>query len=139
MPRSVRVEAFNSTAIKVSWRPPRESEQNGIIRGYQIQYRQVDEDDQPVSREVKSYDVQDGTKKDVIIDDLIPDSYYSVTVAAYTRKGDGEHSRSKKAKTNGAGNNYNALLSSSFSMKSMECLPKNAMLCMQIECMQHAK
>jgi len=37
-PKRVKVEALNSTAIRVQWRPPLEKEQNGVIRGYQVYY-----------------------------------------------------------------------------------------------------
>jgi hypothetical protein len=40
-PRRVRLRAINSTAIHISWRPPRDP--NNVIRGYQIHYQVRDE------------------------------------------------------------------------------------------------
>ena len=44
-PRRLRMQALNSTAINVQWRPPLENEQNGIIRGYQIFYSLFNENE----------------------------------------------------------------------------------------------
>jgi len=42
-PRRVRLDAVNSTAVHIQWRPPLEREQNGVIRGYQVLYMRIDE------------------------------------------------------------------------------------------------
>ena len=35
-PRNVDVQVINSTSIEVSWSPPPDNDQNGIIIGYQL-------------------------------------------------------------------------------------------------------
>ena len=35
-PRNIIVQAISSTSIRVSWQPPSENDQNGIIIGYQL-------------------------------------------------------------------------------------------------------
>jgi len=58
-PRRVRLEAVNSTAVRVQWRAPLEREQNGVIRGYQVLYLRIDDREQGVGR-TRVYDVMDG-------------------------------------------------------------------------------
>ena len=101
-PRKVKVEAVNSTAVSVQWRPPQDKEHNGIIRGYQIHYVQVNEADEPQAVPIM-FDLADGSKSEAIVANLLPDTSYQFQVAAYTRKGDGERSKPKKVKTKGAG------------------------------------
>jgi hypothetical protein len=101
-PRRVKVEVYNSTAVKVEWRSPDEADQNGVIRGYQVHYVRLNDKDDAVGLP-GLYDVTDPTKTEVIVPGLIPDTNYQFQVAAYTRKGDGERSRPRKVKTKGAG------------------------------------
>lgn len=100
-PRKVKIEPLNSTAIGVQWQSPAARQHNGIIRGYQIHYVQVTESSEPIGDpmvlEIES------TKTEAVLSNLVPDAYYQVQVAAYTRKGEGERTRSKKVKTKGAG------------------------------------
>ena len=98
------VEAVNSTAVKVSWRPPLNKERNGIIRGYQVHYVKVNKDDVPIGISGME-DARGSEIHEIVIGSLQPDSYYQIIVAAYTRKGDGERSRPKTVKTKGAGEN----------------------------------
>ncbi|KAK2179862.1 hypothetical protein NP493_469g03030 [Ridgeia piscesae] len=100
-PRRVRVEAFNSTSIKVEWQPPSLKERNGIIRGYQVHYIEVDRHGQTTGRP-QMYDLMDGDKYEVTLAKLKPDTWYQVRVAAYTRKGDGQRSPARRVKTKGA-------------------------------------
>lgn len=37
-PRKLEVEALNSTALRVTWKPPLQLKQHGQIRGYQVIY-----------------------------------------------------------------------------------------------------
>ena len=101
-PRKVKADAINSTSIRVEWKSPANRERNGIIRGYQIHYSAVNEDEQPIGLP-EMYDLIDGEKTEVVITGLRPDTFYLVQVAAYTRKGDGDRSRGRKVKTKGAG------------------------------------
>ncbi len=99
----MRVEAVNSTAVKVSWRPPQNKERNGIIRGYQVHYVKVNKDDMPIGISGME-DARGSEIQEITITKLEPDTYYQFIVAAYTRKGDGERSRPRSIKTKGAGN-----------------------------------
>uniref|UniRef100_A0ACB8F5Q3 Uncharacterized protein n=1 Tax=Sphaerodactylus townsendi TaxID=933632 RepID=A0ACB8F5Q3_9SAUR len=54
-PRKVEVEPVNSTAIRVSWKPPLSNKQHGQIRGYQVTYVKLENNDsrgQPVIKDV---------------------------------------------------------------------------------------
>lgn len=41
-PRKLEVEAINSTAIRVTWKPPLSGKQHGQIRGYQVIYSRLE-------------------------------------------------------------------------------------------------
>ncbi|GAA6108251.1 receptor-type tyrosine-protein phosphatase F isoform X1, partial [Tachysurus ichikawai] len=41
-PRKLEVEAINSTAIRVTWKPPLSVKQHGQIRGYQVIYSRLE-------------------------------------------------------------------------------------------------
>ncbi|KAF3697976.1 Receptor-type tyrosine-protein phosphatase delta [Channa argus] len=99
-PRKVEVEAVNSSSIKVIWRSPMPTKQHGQIRGYQVHYvRMVNGEPtgQPVIKDILIDDAQE-----MIITELQAESTYSVTVAAYTTKGDGARSKPKLITTTGA-------------------------------------
>uniref|UniRef100_A0A7N9AV45 protein-tyrosine-phosphatase n=1 Tax=Mastacembelus armatus TaxID=205130 RepID=A0A7N9AV45_9TELE len=99
-PRKVEVEAVNSSSIKVIWRSPMPTKQHGQIRGYQVHYvRMVNGEPtgQPVIKDILIDDAQE-----MIIADLQAETTYSVTVAAYTTKGDGARSKPKLITTTGA-------------------------------------
>ncbi|XP_051785954.1 receptor-type tyrosine-protein phosphatase delta isoform X5 [Erpetoichthys calabaricus] len=99
-PRKVEVEAVNSTSIKVTWRSPVPNKQHGQIRGYQVHYVKMDNGEprgQPLIKDVMLADAQE-----MIISGLQPETTYSVTVTAYTTKGDGARSKPKLVSTTGA-------------------------------------
>ncbi|XP_057200354.1 receptor-type tyrosine-protein phosphatase S isoform X19 [Triplophysa rosa] len=99
-PRKVEVEAVNSSSVKVLWRSPVPSRQHGQIRGYQVHYvRMVNGEPvgHPVIRDILIDDAQE-----LFLTDLYAESTYSVTVAAYTTKGDGARSKPKLVTTTGA-------------------------------------
>ncbi|XP_060087644.1 receptor-type tyrosine-protein phosphatase F isoform X12 [Heteronotia binoei] len=99
-PRKVEVEPVNSTAIRVSWKSPLSNKQHGQIRGYQVTYVKLENNDsrgQPVIK-----DVMFAESQETIIGGLLPETSYSVTIAAYTTKGDGARSKSKLVTTTGA-------------------------------------
>ncbi|KAG8454511.1 hypothetical protein GDO86_000939 [Hymenochirus boettgeri] len=99
-PRKVEVEVLNSTAIKVFWRSPIQNRQHGQIRGYQVHYVRMDNGEArglPLIKDVMLADAQE-----MIISGLQPETSYSVTVAAYTMKGDGARSKPKLVTTKGA-------------------------------------
>uniref|UniRef100_A0A8C2ER40 Receptor-type tyrosine-protein phosphatase S n=1 Tax=Cyprinus carpio TaxID=7962 RepID=A0A8C2ER40_CYPCA len=99
-PRKVEVEAVNSSCVKVLWRSPVPSRQHGQIRGYQVHYvRMVNGEPvgHPVIKDMLIDDAQE-----LILTDLHAETMYSVTVAAYTTKGDGARSKPKLVTTTGA-------------------------------------
>ncbi|XP_056883705.1 receptor-type tyrosine-protein phosphatase S isoform X32 [Takifugu flavidus] len=108
-PRKVEVEALNSSSVKVIWRSPMPSKQHGQIRGYQVHYvRMVNGEPtgQPAIKDILIDDAQweydDSTEHEMVITDLQAEMTYSVTVAAYTTKGDGARSKPKLITTTGA-------------------------------------
>ncbi|XP_050970887.1 receptor-type tyrosine-protein phosphatase S isoform X19 [Labeo rohita] len=108
-PRKVEVEAVNSTSVKVLWRSPVPSRQHGQIRGYQVHYvRMVNGEPlgHPVIKDILIDDAQweydDSAEHELVLADLHAETTYSVTVAAYTTKGDGARSKPKLVTTTGA-------------------------------------
>ncbi|XP_038625661.1 receptor-type tyrosine-protein phosphatase delta isoform X23 [Tachyglossus aculeatus] len=108
-PRKVEVEAVNSTSVKVSWRSPVPNKQHGQIRGYQVHYVRMENGEpkgQPMLKDVMLADAQwefdDTAEHDMIISGLQPETSYSLTVTAYTTKGDGARSKPKLVSTTGA-------------------------------------
>uniref|UniRef100_A0A7N4PI30 protein-tyrosine-phosphatase n=1 Tax=Sarcophilus harrisii TaxID=9305 RepID=A0A7N4PI30_SARHA len=100
-PRKVEVEVLNSTAIKVLWRSPVPSRQHGQIRGYQVHYVRMENGEAKGLPQIK--DVMLADAQEMVIDKLQPETSYSVTVAAYTMKGDGARSKPKLVVTKGTG------------------------------------
>ncbi|XP_047727100.1 receptor-type tyrosine-protein phosphatase F isoform X8 [Prionailurus viverrinus] len=99
-PRKVEVEPLNSTAVRVSWKLPVPSKQHGQIRGYQVTYVRLENGEPrgpPIIQDVMLAEAQETT-----ISGLTPETTYSVTVAAYTTKGDGARSKPKIVTTTGA-------------------------------------
>ncbi|XP_073758867.1 receptor-type tyrosine-protein phosphatase F isoform X11 [Callorhinus ursinus] len=99
-PRKVEVEPLNSTAVHVSWKLPVPSKQHGQIRGYQVTYVRLENGEPrgpPIIQDVMLAEAQETT-----ISGLTPETTYSVTVAAYTTKGDGARSKPKIVTTTGA-------------------------------------
>ncbi|XP_047241237.1 receptor-type tyrosine-protein phosphatase S-like isoform X19 [Girardinichthys multiradiatus] len=108
-PRKVEVEAVNSSSIKVIWRSPVPTKQHGQIRGYQVHYvRMVNGEPtgQPVIKDIliddAQWDYDDTTEHEMIVTELQAETTYSITVAAYTTKGDGARSKPKLITTTGA-------------------------------------
>ncbi|XP_057194005.1 protein tyrosine phosphatase receptor type Fa isoform X5 [Triplophysa rosa] len=99
-PRRVEVDNVNSTALRVSWKPPLQQRQHGQIRGYQVVYSRLENGEprgQPIIMDMELPEAQEA-----IITGLLPETTYSVTVAAYTTKGDGARSKAKVVTTTGA-------------------------------------
>uniref|UniRef100_A0AAQ4PK53 Receptor-type tyrosine-protein phosphatase F n=1 Tax=Gasterosteus aculeatus aculeatus TaxID=481459 RepID=A0AAQ4PK53_GASAC len=104
-PRKVEADALNSTALRVTWKPPLSVKQHGQIRGYQVVYSRLENGEphgQPVIMDVSLPDAQVLTHSEAIVSGLLPETTYSVTVAAYTTKGDGARSKAKVVTTTGA-------------------------------------
>ncbi|XP_051996644.1 receptor-type tyrosine-protein phosphatase F-like isoform X2 [Xyrauchen texanus] len=99
-PRRIEVDNVNSTALRVSWKPPLQQKQHGHIRGYQVVYSRLENGEprgQPSILDVALPEAQE-----TFITGLLPETTYSVTVAAYTTKGDGARSKAKVVTTTGA-------------------------------------
>nr|XP_046176903.1 receptor-type tyrosine-protein phosphatase F isoform X7 [Oncorhynchus gorbuscha] len=99
-PRKLEVEAVNSTAIRVTWKAPLPGKQHGQIRGYQVIFSRLENGEprgQPNIMDVALPEAQEAT-----ITGLHSETTYSVTVAAYTTKGDGARSKAKVITTTGA-------------------------------------
>ncbi|XP_055796814.1 receptor-type tyrosine-protein phosphatase S isoform X8 [Salvelinus fontinalis] len=108
-PRRVEVEVLNSTALKVMWRSLLPGRQHGQIRGYQVHYVRVEYGESrglPLIKDVMLADAQwetdDTAEYEMVIGGLQSDTTYSITVAAYTTKGDGARSKPKLVVTKGA-------------------------------------
>ncbi|ELW62139.1 Receptor-type tyrosine-protein phosphatase F [Tupaia chinensis] len=108
-PRKVEVEPLNSTAVHVSWKLPVPSKQHGQIRGYQVTYVRLENGEPrgpPVIQDVMLAEAQwqpeESEDYETTISGLTPETTYSVTVAAYTTKGDGARSKPKIVMTTGA-------------------------------------
>ncbi|XP_073704982.1 receptor-type tyrosine-protein phosphatase F isoform X8 [Garra rufa] len=99
-PRKVEAEAVNSTAIRVTWKPPLSGKQHGQIRGYQVIYSRL-ENGEPRSQPY-IMDVALPEAQEAVITGLFSETSYSVAVAAYTTKGDGARSKAKVVTTTGA-------------------------------------
>ncbi|XP_055111123.1 receptor-type tyrosine-protein phosphatase F isoform X12 [Symphalangus syndactylus] len=108
-PRKVEVEPLNSTAVHVYWKLPVPSKQHGQIRGYQVTYVRLENGEPrglPVIQDVMLAEAQwrpeESEDYETTISGLTPETTYSVTVAAYTTKGDGARSKPKIVTTTGA-------------------------------------
>ena len=104
----MRADVVNSTAIRVQWRPPDNNNDHsgpppmpGVIRGYRV-YVSVDGAD-PSTPPAAPRDISDSEATEVIVGGLRPDTTYLVHATAYTRRGDGQPSRTVKVRTKGAG------------------------------------
>ncbi|XP_038859210.1 receptor-type tyrosine-protein phosphatase F-like [Salvelinus namaycush] len=108
-PRKLEVEAVNSTAIRVTWKAPLPGKQHGQIRGYQVIFSRLENGEprgQPNIMDVAlpeaQWNIEESTEYEATITGLHSETSYSVTVAAYTTKGDGARSKAKVITTTGA-------------------------------------
>uniref|UniRef100_A0A673AIB3 Receptor-type tyrosine-protein phosphatase delta n=1 Tax=Sphaeramia orbicularis TaxID=375764 RepID=A0A673AIB3_9TELE len=104
-PRGVEAETVNSSALKVTWRAPAPERQHGQIRGYQVHYVRMNYGEpqgQPLIKDILIEDSQVHTHSllfvtnesiIVVLGDLKADTSYSISVGAYTAKGDGARSK----------------------------------------------
>ncbi|XP_041445138.1 protein tyrosine phosphatase receptor type F L homeolog isoform X15 [Xenopus laevis] len=99
-PRKVEVDSVNSTSVRVTWKSPLPTKQNGQIRGYQVTYVRLEGGEPRGNPIIK--DVMLSEAQDAVITGLSPETTYSITVAAYTTKGDGARSKPKVVSTTGA-------------------------------------
>eukprot|EP00057_Strongylocentrotus_purpuratus_P029799 XP_011684273.1 PREDICTED: receptor-type tyrosine-protein phosphatase delta [Strongylocentrotus purpuratus] len=105
-PRKVRVRVHNSTTIRVQWQAPDPDLQNGEIRGYRIDYQTVTEEGDPVGSPqvlfINQPDLRDDIEDQVaVLSDLLPKTFYSIEIAAFTVRGDGIRSTTEIQQTPG--------------------------------------
>ncbi|XP_041134224.1 receptor-type tyrosine-protein phosphatase F-like isoform X6 [Polyodon spathula] len=108
-PRKVEAEAINSTAIRVTWKAPLSNKQHGQIRGYQVTYSRLENSEprgQPLIKDIMlpeaQWKVEEPADYEAVITGLLSETTYSITIAAYTTKGDGARSKAKVISTMGA-------------------------------------
>ncbi|KAM4022492.1 receptor-type tyrosine-protein phosphatase F isoform 12-T13 [Anomaloglossus baeobatrachus] len=99
-PRKVEVDSVNSTSVRVTWKSPLPTKQNGQIRGYQVTYVRLESGEPRGNPVIK--DVMLAEAQEALITGLSPETTYSITLAAYTTKGDGARSKPKIVTTTGA-------------------------------------
>lgn len=99
-PRGVEAETVNASAVRVKWRAPAPERQHGLIRGYQVHYVRMNYGEpqgQPFIKDIliddSQWEYDDSTVYEVVLGDLKADTAYSVSVGAYTAKGDGARSK----------------------------------------------
>ncbi|KAM8839370.1 receptor-type tyrosine-protein phosphatase S isoform 2-T2 [Synchiropus picturatus] len=107
-PRQVEVQPFNSSALRVSWRSVLPRLQQGQIRGYQVHYSRAEGSESRNLPRIKDLLLDESqmqedntTLYEMILGGLKAETFYSVSVAAYTTKGDGAHSKAKLVQTPG--------------------------------------
>ncbi|KAK7884142.1 hypothetical protein WMY93_027265, partial [Mugilogobius chulae] len=98
--QKVEVYPLNSTALRVMWKPPIRLKHHGPIRGYQVLYAKL-ENNEPTGQAV-ILDVSEPEAQDTIITGLQPETTYSVTVTAHNTQGQGAPSTARQATTTGA-------------------------------------
>ncbi|XP_035490715.2 receptor-type tyrosine-protein phosphatase S-like isoform X6 [Scophthalmus maximus] len=107
-PRQVDVKPLNSSALRVTWRSVLPRLRQGQIRGYQVHFSRAESGESRNLPRIKDIlldesqmEEDDSTLYELILGSLKPETVYSVSVAAYTTKGDGTHSKPKLVQTPG--------------------------------------
>uniref|UniRef100_A0A8C4WYI2 protein-tyrosine-phosphatase n=1 Tax=Eptatretus burgeri TaxID=7764 RepID=A0A8C4WYI2_EPTBU len=105
-PRRISVKPQNSTAVLIRWRAPPRDRHHGTIRGYQVHLSRMAPGMPPGHPRMQDIMLPDSQRDDkdheVIIGNLLPETTYVITMAAYTARGDGVRSKSKVFTTPGA-------------------------------------
>ena len=94
-PSSVSVSEVTSSSITVQWGPVECIHHNGNITGYSVRYREVE------SGNTDTVFVSGDSETETTITGLIPDTIYSVEVAAVNDAGTGVYSAFQLIKTRG--------------------------------------
>ncbi|XP_031175311.1 Down syndrome cell adhesion molecule-like protein 1 homolog [Sander lucioperca] len=91
-PLDMQLEALTSHSIKVTWKPPRLDQRNGVLRSYSISYREYD----PAGRQFKRWQhvsvAATRELESVILSNLKPSARYGVIIQAKTYAGIGPSS-----------------------------------------------
>uniref|UniRef100_A0A3Q2XW01 Cell adhesion molecule DSCAM n=1 Tax=Hippocampus comes TaxID=109280 RepID=A0A3Q2XW01_HIPCM len=97
-PQDVILEPTSPQSIKVSWKPPHKHLQNGVIRGYQVGYREYSPGGSHQFT-IISVDTTGDTMESIVLDNLKKFTQYSVVVQAANRAGTGPSSQQVVTKT----------------------------------------
>uniref|UniRef100_A0A8C2XGK7 protein-tyrosine-phosphatase n=1 Tax=Cyclopterus lumpus TaxID=8103 RepID=A0A8C2XGK7_CYCLU len=107
-PRQVDVKPLNSSALRVTWRSVLPRLRQGQVRGYQVHFSRAERSDSRNLPRIKDLlldesqmEEADSTQYELILGGLKAETVYSISVAAYTTKGDGAHSKAKLVQTLG--------------------------------------
>ncbi|XP_078791785.1 receptor-type tyrosine-protein phosphatase S isoform X4 [Oryzias latipes] len=107
-PRQVDVQPLNSSALRVTWRSVLPQLRQGQIRGYQVHFSRAESGESRTLPRIKDLlldesqmEEDESTLYELILGGLKAETLYSVSVAAYTTKGDGAHSKARLVKTTG--------------------------------------
>ncbi|XP_010784288.1 receptor-type tyrosine-protein phosphatase delta-like [Notothenia coriiceps] len=107
-PRQVDLQPLNSSAIRATWRSVLPRLRQGQIRGYQVHFGRADSGESRNLPRIKDLlldesqmEEDDSTQYELILESLKAETFYSISVAAYTTKGDGAHSKAKLVQTLG--------------------------------------
>ena len=94
VPQNVTIELVLSRSFTISWQPPADEDQNGLITHYTVLTTDLATDDTTVLNTTDTIS---------IVSDLIPFTTYEVTVAAHTSAGRGPFSVTQTVQTLEAG------------------------------------
>ncbi|XP_034744852.1 receptor-type tyrosine-protein phosphatase S-like isoform X10 [Etheostoma cragini] len=107
-PRQVDVQPLNASALRVSWRSVLPRLRQGQVRGYQVHFSRSESGESRTLPQIKDIlldesqmEEDDSTQYELILGGLKSETLYSISVAAYTTKGDGAHSKTKLVQTLG--------------------------------------
>uniref|UniRef100_A0A8C5HQ66 Receptor-type tyrosine-protein phosphatase delta n=1 Tax=Gouania willdenowi TaxID=441366 RepID=A0A8C5HQ66_GOUWI len=95
-PQGVEADTVNASAVRVKWRAPAPELRHGQIRGYQVHYVRMNYGEpqgQPFVKDILIDDSQWEYDESTEYVNLRADTAYSITVGAYTAKGDGARSK----------------------------------------------
>ncbi|XP_039872319.1 Down syndrome cell adhesion molecule homolog isoform X5 [Simochromis diagramma] len=98
-PLDMQLVALSSSSIKVTWKPPRTELRNGVLRGYNINYREYD----PVAKQFKRWQyltvAATREQETVTLVNLKPSTMYGVLIQAKTIAGVGPASNAPLCST----------------------------------------
>ncbi|XP_006781576.1 protein sidekick-1-like isoform X3 [Neolamprologus brichardi] len=98
-PLDMQLVALSSSSIKVTWKPPRAELRNGVLRGYNINYREFD----PVAKQFKRWQyltvAATREQETVTLVNLKPSTMYGVLIQAKTIAGVGPASNAPLCST----------------------------------------
>ncbi|CAN8004190.1 unnamed protein product, partial [Ixodes pacificus] len=85
-PLNVQATAVSSSSVKVTWLAPKRDQQNGLLKGYYVGYRQHGSSD---SYTYKTLEIAGNFKEEALLTSLARSTKYTVLVQAFNDKGSG--------------------------------------------------